>query len=148
MVEQPEHFPQAVPEVYAPLGPLWALAASIAWALGPGWFLLSMWGGDAIPEWLHSPVIPLQYVCLLLTAGMGIKGGESRRTPEFWLLVVYATGFGIPLLGIKLGISFLVFVFPFTLIAAFVAAVAFPIMGVLRLTVHLHRRCLSHASSG
>src|SRR5262245_4932613 len=102
MAEQPAQHPQAGPEVYAALKPLEAVAVWIAWGVGPGSFLLWMWIHDQLPMWL-GPRSPLQYVSLALTIGVS-RGREIRRTPEFWLLVVYWAGFGVPLLALKLGI--------------------------------------------
>jgi hypothetical protein len=52
MAEQPAQLPQAVPEVYAALKPLEAVALWIAWVVGPGSFLLWMWMVDRMPTWL------------------------------------------------------------------------------------------------
>lgn len=139
MAEQPERFPQAVPEVYASLRPIEAVAVWIAYVLGPAMLLLQMWlGADAMPTWL-GPQSPVQWISLLLTLGMVIMTGDIRRTPEFWLLVVFWVGWGVPFLAIKLGISFVAFVVPFVGVAAVAAAAAFPIVGIARLAVHLCR---------
>jgi hypothetical protein len=143
--EQSAQLPQAVPEVYAALKPWEAVAIWIAWIAGPGSFLLSMWMRDRMPAWL-GPGGPLLFVSLVLTIAVG-RRRDVRRTPEFWLLVIYLAGWGVPLLGLKLGISFLVFVVPFAGVAAIAAAFAFPIMGVLRLAAHL-RRCSGRTRPG
>lgn len=134
MIEQPQRPPQARPEVYATLKPLWAVTAWLAWALGPGLLLVGIWmRADAMPEWLDLRS-PLKWVSLLLTLAMVIGGGESRRTPEFWLLVVFWVGIG-------LGIPALILIMtPFIGIGALVAAFAFPIVGAARLGMYLWRR--------
>lgn len=123
----------AQPERFAALRPAEAVAAWIAWALGPGLFVLSTRMADQMPAWL-GPTSPLKWVSLLVTLAMVFIRGEHRRTPEFWLLVVCWAGFGMTFLWLNI-------LSAIPLVAAAVAAVALPIVGGARLAMYLWRYC-------
>jgi hypothetical protein len=137
MVEQMQRIPEEVqaPAKRSSLEIAWTVGAWIAWGLGPGPLLLFIFtGGEPIPAWL-GPSGPLRFVSLLLTLGMLVGRGNTRRVPECWLLILYWVSLGIIYLSPPTW-----FMIACGATAGF-AAITFPIIAGLRLPpARLRRR--------
>jgi hypothetical protein len=83
-------------------------------------------------------VAPLQFASLIMTFGMLISRGKFRRVPEFWVLVAYWIPLAIGILGPRGYMRF-------CKVGIFLAAVAFPVVGGLRLVYSWRCRAKSRA---
>lgn len=128
--------------------PAWSLWAT--WLVGPASYGAALVYCMTYPDRCNDPpnlmlacvMVLTHIVALLMTAFLVFVPGQ-RRTPEFWGLVLYWAGIAgwiLPVIPLMAGVDIDPRLPGYSVLAAAVAVVLMPLLGVARLVARLVRR--------